>query len=92
METERVQVVIKGRVQGVFFRASTSDMAHRLGLKGCVRNLPDGSVEAIFEGPKDTLKQAIQWCRKGPAGAYVDRVEEKWSANKKEFDGFDITY
>jgi acylphosphatase len=58
----------------------------------CVRNLPDGSVEAIFEGPKDTLKQAVQWCRKGPAGAYVDGVEEKWSANKKEFDGFDITY
>jgi acylphosphatase len=69
MEKERVHVLIKGQVQGVFFRSSTRDMASALGLSGCVRNLPDGSVEAIFEGPKDKLRRAVQWCHQGPRGS-----------------------
>jgi acylphosphatase len=92
MGMNRVHVLIKGRVQGVFFRASTRDMAVNLGLKGCVRNLQDGSVEAIFEGPEGELKKAVQWCRKGPPGAIVSNVEEKWIGFTDEFDRFMITY
>ena len=55
----RVHLIITGYVQGVFFRASTKDTAYRLGLTGWVRNLPDGNVEAVFEGPRADLKQAV---------------------------------
>jgi acylphosphatase len=92
MEKGRVHVLIKGRVQGVFFRASTVDMALGLGLKGCVRNLPDGSVEAIFEGKKDILKKAVQWCHEGPPGASVTHVDEKWLGYTGEFKSFDVRY
>ncbi len=92
MQNGRVHLIIRGIVQGVFFRASTREMAVRLGLKGWVRNLPDGNVEAVFEGPADKLQQAVQWCRKGPPGARVTNVEEKWSAWTGEFDGFEIRY
>lgn len=92
MEKERVHVLIKGQVQGVFFRSSTRDMASSLGLSGCVRNLPDGSVEAIFEGPKDKLRRAVQWCHQGPPGASVTHVDEKWIGFTGEFDSFNIAY
>ncbi|MBI4850112.1 MAG: acylphosphatase [Nitrospirae bacterium] len=92
MENGKVHVIISGLVQGVFFRASTRDMAVTLGLKGWVRNLPDGNVEAVFEGPVEKLKQAVQWCRKGPSGASVIKVEEKWQEYSGKFRGFDIRY
>ncbi|TNF55030.1 acylphosphatase [bacterium] len=92
MEKERVHVLIKGQVQGVFFRSNTKEMASALGLSGCVRNLLDGSVEAIFEGPKDKLKKAVQWCHKGPPGASVTQVDEKWIGFTGEFDSFNIAY
>ncbi len=92
MDKGRVHVRIEGYVQGVFFRASTQDMAEGLGLRGWVRNLPDGSVEAVFEGPKDLLKEAVNWCRKGPPGARVIHVDEKWLDYSGEFDGFEIRY
>ena len=84
--------MIKGRVQGVFFRASTKDMAVQLGLSGCVRNLSDGSVEAIFEGPEDMLKQAVKWCYKGSPGSNIIHVDEKWLGYTGEFEGFEIRY
>jgi len=92
MENGRVHLIIYGYVQGVFFRASTQDAARRLGLTGWVRNLPDGNVEAVFEGPKEQLKQAVQWCRRGPAGARVIKVEEDWQRYAGEYKGFDIKY
>jgi acylphosphatase len=92
MERARVHLLIEGYVQGVFFRASTQDVAERLGLTGWVRNLPDGSVEVVFEGPKDMLKEAVQWCRKGPPGARVTRVDESWQEYTGEFKRFDIRY
>ncbi len=92
MEKGRVHVTIKGRVQGVFFRAGTRNMAVELGLTGCVRNLPDGRVEAIFEGPEDMLKQAVRWCYKGPPGADVVHVDEKWLGYTDEFEGFEVRY
>lgn len=87
-----MHLIIKGYVQGVFYRASTRDTAVRLGLKGWVRNLPDGNVEAVFEGPVDKIHQAIQWCREGPPGARVMNIWEKWEDYAGDFDSFDIRY
>lgn len=92
MKKERVHVIIRGRVQGVFFRASTRDTARELGLTGWVKNRSDGAVEAVFEGPKDHLKKAVSWCHKGPQGAHVIDVDEKWHDYAGEFDRFDILF
>ena len=92
MEKGRVHLVIKGRVQGVFFRASTRDMASRLGLTGWVRNLFDGNVEAVFEGEASLLKQGVQWCYKGPPGAVVTKVDERWLDYTGEFRFFEVRY
>jgi acylphosphatase len=70
----RVRVVVSGRVQGVFFRASCVDEAHRRGLGGWVRNLPDGGVEAVFEGEEPQVQAMIDWCGHGPPGARVHAV------------------
>jgi acylphosphatase len=71
----RVRVVITGRVQGVFFRATCAREARSLGLAGYVRNLPDGRVEAVFEGPDARVDRMVEWCRIGPEHAHVDAVE-----------------
>jgi len=84
--------VIHGYVQGVFYRASTRETAMRLGVTGWVRNLPDGNVEAIFEGNIDQLHQAIDWCREGPPGANVLKVNDKWTDYVGEFKGFEVRY
>lgn len=68
----RVRVVASGRVQGVFFRASLEDEAHRLGLSGWVRNRRDGRVEAELQGPPEAVEQGIQVCRAGPGRAVVE--------------------
>ena len=92
MEKGRVHVIIYGYVQGVFYRASTRDTAVRLGLNGWVRNLPDGNVEAVFEGPVDKVRQAIEWCHEGPIGARVMKIDEKWQSYKDDFKGFEVRY
>ena len=92
MEKSRAHLVIKGLVQGVFYRASTQETAVTLGLKGWVRNLPDGSVEAIFEGPTEKVKEAVQWCYKGPPGARVTEIDENWSDYTGEFRNFGVKY
>jgi len=92
MEMSRAHLVIKGMVQGVFFRASTQETAVRLGLKGWVRNLPDGSVEAVFEGPAEKVKQAVEWCYKGPPGARVSEIDENWPDYTGEFSDFGVKY
>jgi acylphosphatase len=71
----RVRVVVSGRVQGVFFRAACADEARRRGLGGWVRNVADGRVEAVFEGPRTQVEAMVEWCRRGPGGARVDGVE-----------------
>lgn len=88
----RVQVLIEGRVQGVFFRASTRDEARARGLTGWVRNLPDGRVAALFEGDKRIVDSMLAWCRKGPAYAYVDHVEEHWQDYVGDLTDFRIVY
>jgi acylphosphatase len=70
----RVRVVVRGRVQGVFFRAEARARADSLGLAGWIRNLPDGSVEALFEGEPELVESMVAWCRRGPSGAAVEQV------------------
>jgi acylphosphatase len=71
---QTVHLVIKGKVQGVFFRASTKDKANELGIKGWVKNMPDGNVEVLAAGNKDQLENFIEWCRRGPTQAVVSDV------------------
>jgi acylphosphatase len=71
----RRRVVIRGNVQGVFFRDTTRRMAESRGVAGWVSNRPDGSVEAVFEGEQDAVESMIGFCREGPRGAEVDDVE-----------------
>jgi acylphosphatase len=92
MEKARVHLFIEGRVQGVFFRAFTRDIAHALGLNGWVRNLRDGRVEAIFEGEKDAIEKAIKECYIGPPGARVTNIEVKWEEYIGDMKGFAIKY
>lgn len=73
-----VKLTIIGRVQGVYFRHSTKTEARRLGLRGWVRNLGDGSVEVFAVGQRPQIDQLVDWCGKGPSNARVDRVEVKW--------------
>ena len=75
MTATRVRVRIRGRVQGVFFRAEARARAESLGLAGWARNAEDGSVEAVFEGQEQRVESMVDWCRRGPAGALVDELE-----------------
>lgn len=86
------ELIIHGRVQGVFFRASTRSEAERLGLSGWVKNLPLMRVEAVLQGPEDKVKQAIDWCRQGPPGAQVTRVDVKWDSPRSDLKEFQIRY
>jgi acylphosphatase len=80
----RAHVFISGRVQGVFFRYETSRRAAELGLSGWVRNLPDGRVEAVFEGPKPSVDSLVAWCHEGPPFAAVDGVDVSWETPRGE--------
>jgi acylphosphatase len=71
----RVRVLVSGRVQGVFFRASCAERADGLGLAGWIRNVPGGDVEAVFEGSESVVEQMVRWCREGPPLARVDRID-----------------
>jgi acylphosphatase len=71
----RAHVLISGQVQGVFFRAEARDRARRSGVGGWIRNLPDGRVEAVFEGPPDAVDALVEWSRRGPRGADVQELE-----------------
>lgn len=91
MNTARVRVIIGGLVQGVWFRASCKKMAVDLKLTGWVKNLPDGEVEAVFEGDREKLEEALTWCRKGPSGARVEHCDCIWDRPSGE-TSFEIRY
>jgi acylphosphatase len=74
MDQRRVSLRIKGRVQGVCFRDSTRERAAELGVRGWVKNLPDGDVQALAEGPRAQVDQLVAWCRRGPPAARVEQV------------------
>lgn len=90
MTRARLEVTITGRVQGVFYRQSTQDTANRFGLTGWVRNCPDGSVAAVFEGERSAVEAALAWCRQGPPSARVEHIEERWSDCRDEFARFEV--
>ncbi|HET6488459.1 MAG TPA: acylphosphatase [Syntrophales bacterium] len=85
---KRIHVTITGRVQGVAFRAKTRSEAIRNNVSGWVRNLPDGGVEAVFEGKPEEVDRVVSWCRVGPSLAVVEHVEvleEPYTGTFKEF-------
>jgi len=86
----RVRVVVAGRVQGVAFRASAVDEARRLGVRGHVRNLPDGTVEAEAEGERSAVEALVRWCGRGPPAARVERVDVEWRAHVGDLAAFGI--
>ena len=88
----RAEVVIGGRVQGVWFRSATRETAQALGLAGYVRNLPDGRVQAVFEGAGRSVRSMVTWCHKGPRMAEVAGVEVAWLPPTGEFTGFSVRY
>lgn len=84
-----VHLLIKGKVQGVFYRASAKDVAEQLCLTGWVRNTKDGDVEAMATGDEDRVKEFIEWCNKGPRKAEVHKVIVT-KQEEKTFEGFSI--
>jgi acylphosphatase len=92
MEQARAHIFVKGRVQGVFYRAFTHGVAARLGLHGWVKNLYDGRVEAVFEGERAPIERAIIECKSGPPGAYVSDIDLKWETYSGEESGFEVRY
>lgn len=90
MKTQRVHVWIRGEVQGVYFRASTQRQARVAGVTGWVRNCPDGSVEAVFEGDADAVHEMVRWCHHGPAAAVVTDVDMALEPYTGSFPGFNV--
>ncbi len=89
----RLRIVVKGRVQGVFFRHATVDTARTLGVTGWVRNLPSGDeVEIMAEGRRRDLESLLAWAHTGPPGAHVEDVDEEWSGCKMEFNDFRVRH
>ena len=91
-EQLRAEVVISGRVQGVWFRDSTREMAESMGLSGYVRNRHDGVVVAAFEGPTPKVRAAVAWCHKGPPTARVESVKVTWTEPTGDRSGFRIRF
>jgi acylphosphatase len=87
----RAELLVSGRVQGVFYRGSAQEEALRLGLVGEIANLPGGEVAAIVEGPKEQIEEFIAWCRRGPPAAQVDEVKVRWSEPRAEFRTFSVS-
>jgi len=90
-EPARARLVVSGMVQGVAYRASACSEAERLGLTGWIRNLPDGRVEALAEGPRARVESLVAWCWRGPPLARVSDVEVTWTAAQGDLGGFRIT-
>ncbi|MFP6685727.1 MAG: acylphosphatase [Polyangiaceae bacterium] len=90
MALKQVQVRVRGRVQGVFFRAAAQREAKRLGLSGWVRNLTDNSLEILAEGEEGGIKDLIAWVQRGPSAARVDKVDVRWRSFVGDFYDFRI--
>ncbi len=92
MKKLRAHVFIDGRVQGVCYRLDTRRAALERNVKGWVKNLPDGRVEAVFEGGEEDVRSILKWCEAGPPLARVSEVSLTWETYTGEFRGFDIAY
>ncbi|HKJ05302.1 MAG TPA: acylphosphatase [Geopsychrobacteraceae bacterium] len=90
MSHTRATLIIKGRVQGVFYRQSTKEAAQSHKVSGWVRNLPNGDVKAVLEGHEKDVKNVIAWCWGGPPAAKVENIIVDWSASTLDFSEFSI--
>ena len=90
MATKQAHIVVRGRVQGVFFRVHTKEVAESLNLTGWVKNRPDGSVEIVAEG--GNVESLINWCHEGPPSSNVEDVSVNYNEPKNEFNAFEIKY
>lgn len=89
---KQAHLLISGKVQGVWFRASTKQQAEQLHINGWVRNTNDGKVEALIQGDENQLQQLIQWCHQGPASAQVDEVQVDYEEPQETFDSFMVKH
>ena len=89
MSRTRAHVFVSGRVQGVYFRATTREEAREAGVDGWVRNLPDGRVEAVFEGPEDAVEAMVEFCHEGSPAATVEDVEIE-HGESEGIEGFEV--
>ena len=86
----RASIIVSGRVQGVFFRASGAGVGRELGVTGWIRNRSDGTVELVAEGTREAVQSLINWCRQGPPGSRVDEVKVTWEEAQGHFQDFFI--
>ena len=86
----RALILVKGKVQGVYFRASAAQTATELGIRGYVENLPGGDVKIVAEGTAESLEKLIEWCKEGPPHAEVDSVECRWLPPEGRFVDFRV--
>jgi acylphosphatase len=89
---QEAHVVVSGLVQGVFFRASTRDVAARCGVRGYIRNLPGQKVEAVLQGERALVEQVIAFLREGPPGAVVTDIAVDWRDPSEPCEGFHVRY
>lgn len=90
MASMRVEIKVRGLVQGVFFRQGAKRIAEELGVTGWVRNEDDGSVRVVAEGEEERLQKLVEWCKKGTEWSRIDRVEVEWRDATGEFSGFEV--
>lgn len=90
--TSAKKLIISGKVQGVYFRLETRKAALQAGVEGYVKNLADGSVEAVFQGNPRAVDQMVAWCHQGPSAARVDQVTVETLTLQPDTKGFDIRY
>ncbi len=88
----QVHLIISGKVQGVYYRASCQEIAIRYDLKGWVKNLSTGQVEVLAQGKKEKIEKFIAWCNKGPPNATVNNIKIKWQPLNGSYNIFEITY
>jgi acylphosphatase len=89
-DRERARVYVSGKVQGVFFRDATREKAEQLGLAGWVRNIPDGRVEMLLDGPSEKVREMVRWCKEGPSHADVEDVDTEFEASAGDLEGFEV--
>lgn len=89
-DRERAHVYISGDIQGVFFRDSTRQKANELDLNGWVKNMPDGRVEALFEGTSNAVREMLDWCKEGPTQATVEDVDAEYEQPDEDLSGFEV--
>lgn len=89
---KKVHLIIFGNVQGIFFRSNIKKIADQYNVRGFAKNKKDGSVEVVLEGDNENVDKIIEFCKKGPSGAKIEKINIKEKQYKKEFNDFSIKY